>query len=95
MRNNEERERRKKNIFNQRQRVFIENIMARDQQKQELAQMSNAASQEALHQMNKRDEQAAKIYEGKLNAHKRKVEDFTKKLIHIRNSCEQQSLTSL
>ena len=71
MRNAEEREKRKKNIFNQRQRVFIENIIARDNQKQELAQMNQVASQEALLQMHQNDERVAKIYEGKMNAHKR------------------------
>ena len=57
--------------------------------------MNHAASQEALLQMHENDDRVAKIYEGKVNAHKRQVQDFTRKLINIRNNCEQQSLTSL
>jgi len=39
--------------------------------------------------MIKRDEFAAKVYSDKMNAHKKQIEDFTKKLINIRNNCEQ------
>lgn len=89
------RDQRKQNIHDQRQRVYLTNIFARDQQKQDLAMMNMMAGQEAEQQTLQRDEQVAKVYHDKLMAKKKQVESYTRKLIEVRNNCEQKSLTSL
>lgn len=95
VRNTVAREQRKQNIHNQRQRVYLENMFARDQQKQELAAMNALAGQEAQQLMLQKDEQAARVYHDKLSAQKKHIENYTRKLIQVRSNCEQKSLTSL
>lgn len=95
MRNNHAREQRKQNIYNQRQRVYLENIFARDQQKQNMAYMNVVAEQDAQELTRQRDDQAARVYIDKRNAKKKHVEDYTRSLIEVRHNCEQRSLASL
>ena len=57
--------------------------------------MDMMAGQEAQQQTLQRDQQVAKVYHDKLKAQKKHIENYTRKLIEVRNNCEQKSLTSL
>lgn len=53
------------------------------------------ASQEAAMLTQDRDFKVARVYSDKRNAQKKHIENYTRRLIEVRNNCEQQSLTSL
>ena len=57
--------------------------------------MNMMAGQEAAQQTLQRDQQVARVYHDKLKAQKKHIENYTRKLIEVRNNCEQKSLTSL
>jgi len=89
------REERKQNVHGQRQRVLLENIMSRDQQKQELQHLNVGHAEESRQQQLQRDAMAAQMYQAKSTASKQHIQNFTQDLVSVRNRCEQRSLRSL
>ena len=89
------REERKQNVHSQRQRVLLENIMSRDQQKQELQHLNVGHAEESRQQQLQRDAMAAQMYQAKSTASKQHIQNFTQDLVSVRNRCEQRSLRSL
>jgi hypothetical protein len=57
--------------------------------------MNMMAGQEAQQETLQKDQQAAKVYHDKMRAQKKHIENYARKLIEVRNNCEQKSLTSL